>query len=104
MIIGPLLLAALTMVQASNDTLAVDEEEVEGGDEAGEEEVLMLGEVEGDPEQQQVEEDKDEEEEMQLVNLEDNIVDTGRRRGQTFDSSFHISCDRFVQLYYSCQR
>ena len=102
MIIGPLLLAALTMVKASNDTLAVDEQEVEGGDEAGEEEVLMLGEVEGDPEQQQVEEDEDEEEEMQLVNLEDNIVDTGRRRGQTFDSSFHISCDRFVQLYHSC--
>lgn len=102
MIIGPLLLVTITMVKASNDTLAVDEEEVEGGDEAGEEEVLMLGEVEGDPEQQQVEEDEDEEEEMQLVNLEDNIVDTGRRRGQTFDSSFHISCDRFVQLYHSC--
>ena len=89
LIIGSLLLA--TMVLASNDTLAMEEEEVEEGEEAGEGEGLMLGEVEGEPEQQEVgDEDEDEEDEdMQLVNLEDNIVDTGRRRGETLDSSFH---------------
>ena len=90
-IIGSLLLA--TMVLASNDTLAMEEEEVE---EAGEGEGLMLGEVEGEPEQQEEVGDEDEDEEdMQLVNLEDNIVDTGRRRGETLDSSFHHSCDSF---------
>ena len=48
-IIGSLLL--ITIVQASNDTLALEEEEVEEGDEAGEGEGLMLGEVEGEPHQ-----------------------------------------------------
>ena len=84
-------LLLVTMVHASNDTLALEEEEVEEGDEAGEGEGLMLGEVEGDPEQQEVgdeEEEDEEEEDMQLVNLEDNIVDTGRRRGETSDSFF----------------
>ena len=88
-IIGSLLL--VTMVHASNDTLALEEEEeVDEGDEAGEGEGLMLGEVEGDPEQQEVggKEEDEEDEDMQLVNLEDNIVDTGRRRGETFQ----ISC------------
>ena len=88
LIIGSLLL--ITLVNASNDTLALEEEEVEEGDEAGEGEGLMLGEVEGDPEQQEVggKEEDEEDEDMELVNLEDNIVDTGRRRGETFQ----ISC------------
>ena len=90
LIIGSLLL--ITMVHASNDTLALEEEEVEEGDEAGEGEGLMLGEVEGDPEQQEVggEEEDEEDEDMELVNLEDNIVDTGRRRGETLDSYFQL--------------
>ena len=96
LIISSLLLA--TMVLASNDTLAMEEEEMEEGEEAGEGEGLMLGEVEGEPEQQEEvgDEDEDEEDEdMQLVNLEDNIVDTGRRRGETSKSSFHLSCESF---------
>ena len=93
LIIGSLLL--ITMVHASNDTLALEEEEVEEGDEAGEGEGLMLGEVEGDPEQQEVggKEEDEEDEDMELVNLEDNIVDTGRRRGETF--TFYLSYHRF---------
>ena len=93
LIIGSLLL--ITMVNASNDTLALEEEEVEEGDEAGEGEGLMLGEVEGDPEQQEVggKEEDEEDEDMELVNLEDNIVDTGRRRGETF--TFYLSYHRF---------
>ena len=91
--IGSLLL--ITLVHASNDTLALEEEEVEEGDEAGEGEGLMLGEVEGDPEQQEVggKEEDEEDEDMELVNLEDNIVDTGRRRGETF--TFYLSYHRF---------
>ena len=71
------------MVHASNDTLAL-EEEVEEGDDAGDGEGLMLEEVEGDQEQQEVEGEDEEEEDLPHVNLEDNIVDTGRRRGIDF--------------------
>ena len=77
-IVASLLLTA--MVQAStNDTLAMEEDEEgsEDGDVDGEE--LLLGEVEGGSDQETV----GEQEEEFGVNLEDNIVDTGRRRGET---------------------
>ena len=78
-IVASLLLTA--MVQAStNDTLAMEEDEEgsEDGDVDGEE--LLLGEVEGGSDQETL---PDEQEEEFGVNLEDNIVDTGRRRGET---------------------
>ena len=78
-IVASLLLTA--MVQAStNDTLAMEEDEEgsEDGDVDGEE--LLLGEVEGGSDQGTL---LDEQEEEFGVNLEDNIVDTGRRRGET---------------------
>ena len=78
-IVASLLLTA--MVQAStNDTLAMEEDEEgsEDGDVDGEE--LLLGEVEGGSDQETV---PGEQEEELGVNLEDNIVDTGRRRGET---------------------
>ena len=78
-IVASLLLTA--MVQAStNDTLAMEEDEEgsEDGDVDGEE--LLLGEVEGGSDQETV---PGEQEEEFGVNLEDNIVDTGRRRGET---------------------
>ena len=55
----------------------------------------MYGESWWTPEEQEEqevgEEEEDlEDEDMQLVNLEDNIVDTGRRRGEILDSSFHL--------------
>ena len=78
-IVASLLLTA--MVHAStNDTLAMEEDEEgsEDGDVDGEE--LLLGEVEGGSDQETV---PDEQEEELGVNLEDNIVDTGRRRGET---------------------
>ena len=77
-VIAFLLLAGAVL--ASNDTLALEEEEEDG--EEGEE--LILGEVEVDPDP---EVGMEEEEEDMLVNLEDNIVDTGRRRGETLDPS-----------------
>ena len=77
-IIAFLLLAGAVL--ASNDTLALEEEEEDG--EEGEE--LILGEAEVDPDP---EVGMEEEEEDMLVNLEDNIVDTGRRRGETLDPS-----------------
>ena len=82
-IVASLLLTA--MVQAStNDTLAMEEDEEgsEDGDVDGEE--LLLGEVEGGSDQETL---PDEQEEEFGVNLEDNIVDTGRRRGETLDPS-----------------
>ena len=78
-IVASLLLTA--MVHAStNDTLAMEEDEEgsEDGDVDGEE--LLLGEVEGGSDLETL---PDEEEEELGVNLEDNIVDTGRRRGET---------------------
>ena len=78
-IVASLLLTA--MVQAStNDTLAMEEDEEgsEDGDVDGEE--LLLGEVEAGSDQETV---PGEQEEEFGVNLEDNIVDTGRRRGET---------------------
>ena len=78
-IVASLLLTA--MVHAStNDTLAMEEDEEgsEDGDVDGEE--LLLGEVEGGSDQGTL---LDEQEEEFGVNLEDNIVDTGRRRGET---------------------
>ena len=78
-IVASLLLTA--MVQAStNDTLAMEEDEEgsEDGDVDGEE--LLLGEVEGGSDQETM---PGELEEEFGVNLEDNIVDTGRRRGET---------------------
>ena len=78
-IVASLLLTA--MVQAStNDTLAMEEDEEgsEDGDVDGEE--LLLGEVEAGSDQETV---PDELEEEFGDNLEDNIVDTGRRRGET---------------------
>ena len=78
-IVASLLLTA--MVHAStNDTLAMEEDEEgsEDGDVDGEE--LLLGEVEAGSDQGTV---PDEQEEEFGVNLEDNIVDTGRRRGET---------------------
>ena len=78
-IVASLLLTA--MVHAStNDTLAMEEDEEgsEDGDVDGEE--LLLGEVEGGSDQETV---PGEQEEEFGVNLEDNIVDTGRRRGET---------------------
>ena len=78
-IVASLLLTA--MVQAStNDTLAMEEDEdgSEDGDVDGEE--LLLGEVETGSDQETV---PGEQEEEFGVNLEDNIVDTGRRRGET---------------------
>ena len=79
-IVASLLLTA--MVHAStNDTLAMEEDEEEGsedGDMDGEE--LLLGEVEAGSDQETV---PGEQEEEFGVNLEDNIVDTGRRRGET---------------------
>ena len=78
-IVASLLLTA--MVHAStNDTLAMEEDEEgsEDGDVDGEE--LLLGEVEGGSDQGTL---PDEQEEEFGVNLEDNIVDTGRRRGET---------------------
>ena len=78
-IVASLLLTA--MVQAStNDTLAIEEDEEgsEDGDVDGEE--LLLGEVETGSDQETV---PGEQEEEFGVNLEDNIVDTGRRRGET---------------------
>ena len=78
-IVASLLLTA--MVQAStNDTLAMEEDEEgsEDGDVDGEE--LLLGEVETGSDQETV---PGEQEEEFGVNLEDNIVDTGRRRGET---------------------
>ena len=77
-VIAFLLLAGAVL--ASNDTLALEEEEEDG--EEGEE--LILGEVEVDPDPDV---GMEEEEEDMLVNLEDNIVDTGRRRGETLDPS-----------------
>ena len=77
-VIAFLLLAGAVL--ASNDTLALEEEEEDG--EEGEE--LILGEVEVDPDP---EVGMEEEEEDMLVNLEDNIVDTGRRRGEILDPS-----------------
>ena len=77
-IVASLFLTA--MVHAStNDTLAMEEDEEgsEDGDVDGEE--LLLGEVEGGSDQETV----GEQEEEFGVNLEDNIVDTGRRRGET---------------------
>ena len=79
-VIAFLLLAGAVL--ASNDTLALEEEEEDG--EEGEE--LILGEVEVDPDPEVGMEEEEEEEDM-LVNLEDNIVDTGRRRGETLDPS-----------------
>ena len=79
-VIAFLLLAGAVL--ASNDTLALEEEEEDG--EEGEE--LILGEVEVDPDPEVGMEDEEKEEDM-LVNLEDNIVDTGRRRGETLDPS-----------------
>ena len=78
-IVASLLLTA--MVQAStNDTLAMEEDE-EGSEDGGVDgEELLLGEVEGGSDQETV---PDEQEEEFGVNLEDNIVDTGRRRGET---------------------
>ena len=74
-IVASLLLTA--MVHAStNDTLAMEEDE--DGDVDGEE--LLLGEVETGSDQETV---PGEQEEEFGVNLEDNIVDTGRRRGET---------------------
>ena len=73
------------MVHAStNDTLSMEEDEEgsEDGDLDGEE--LLLGEVEGGSDQETL---PDEHEEELGVNLEDNIVDTGRRRGETLDPS-----------------
>ena len=78
-IVASLLLTA--MVHAStNDTLAMEEDEEgsEDGDVDGEE--LLLGEVEAGSDQEAV---PGEQEEELGVNLEDNIVDTGRRRGET---------------------
>ena len=78
-IVASLLLTA--MVQAStNDTLAMEEDEEgsEDGDVDGEE--LLLGEVEGGSDLETL---PGEQEEEFGVNLEDNIVDTGRRRGET---------------------
>ena len=79
-IVASLLLTA--MVHAStNDTLSMEEDEEEGsedGDLDGEE--LLLGEVEAGSDQETV---PGEQEEEFGVNLEDNIVDTGRRRGET---------------------
>ena len=78
-IVASLLLTA--MVHAStNDTLAMEEDEEgsEDGDVDGEE--LLLGEVETGSDQETV---PGEQEEEFGVNLEDNIVDTGRRRGET---------------------
>ena len=77
-VIAFLLLAGAVL--ASNDTLALEEEEEDG--EEGEE--LILGEAEVDPDP---EVGMEEEEEDMLVNLEDNIVDTGRRRGEILDPS-----------------
>ena len=77
-VIAFLLLAGAVL--ASNDTLALEEEEEDG--EEGEE--LILGEVEVDPDP---EVGMEEDEEDMLVNLEDNIVDTGRRRGEILDPS-----------------
>ena len=77
-IVASLFLTA--MVHAStNDTLAMEEDEEgsEDGDVDGEE--LLLGEVEGGSDQETV---PGEQEEFG-DNLEDNIVDTGRRRGET---------------------
>ena len=78
-IVASLLLTA--MVHAStNDTLAMEEDE-EGSEDGGVDgEELLLGEVEGGSDQETV---PDEQEEEFGVNLEDNIVDTGRRRGET---------------------
>ena len=79
-IVASLLLTA--MVHAStNDTLAMEEDE-EGGSEDGDvdEEELLLGEVEAGSDQETL---PGEQEEEFGVNLEDNIVDTGRRRGET---------------------
>ena len=78
-IVASLLLTA--MVQAStNDTLAMEEDEEgsEDGDVDGEE--LLLGEVEAGSDLETL---SDEQEEEFGANLEDNIVDTGRRRGET---------------------
>ena len=78
-IVASLLLTA--MVHAStNDTLAMEEDEEgsEDGDLDGEE--LLLGEVEAGSDQETV---PGEQEEEFGDNLEDNIVDTGRRRGET---------------------
>ena len=78
-IVALLLLTA--MVQAStNDTLAMEEDEEgsEDGDVDGEE--LLLGEVEAGSDLETL---SDEQEEEFGANLEDNIVDTGRRRGET---------------------
>ena len=80
-IIAFLLLAGAVL--ASNDTLALEEEEEDG--EEGEE--LILGEAEVDPDPEVGMEEEEENEEDMLVNLEDNIVDTGRRRGETLDPS-----------------
>ena len=79
-IVASLFLTA--MVYAStNDTLVMEEDEEEGGEDGdvdGEE--LLLGEVEAGSDQETV---PGEQEEEFGVNLEDNIVDTGRRRGET---------------------
>ena len=79
-IVASLFLTA--MVHAStNDTLVMEEDEEEGGEDGdvdGEE--LLLGEVETGSDQETV---PGEQEEEFGVNLEDNIVDTGRRRGET---------------------
>ena len=80
-VIAFLLLAGAVL--ASNDTLALEEEEEDG--EEGEE--LILGEAEVDPDPEVGMEEDEEKEEDMLVNLEDNIVDTGRRRGETLDPS-----------------
>ena len=78
-IVASLLLTA--MVQAStNDTLAMEEDEEGSEDGDVDEEELLLGEVEGGSDLETV---PGEQEEEFGVNLEDNIVDTGRRRGKT---------------------
>ena len=84
-IVASLFLTA--MVHAStNDTLAMEEDEEGAEDGDVDEEELLLGEVEGGSDQETV---PDEQEEEFGVNLEDNIVDTGRRRGET---NFKLCC------------
>ena len=90
-IVASLLLTA--MVHAStNDTLVMEEDEEEGGEDGdvdGEE--LLLGEVETGSDQETV---PGEQEEEFGVNLEDNIVDTGRRRGEINFKLCHFNIAR----------
>ena len=73
-------LCLLMVVQGQNDTLALEDEEVE------EEDVLTLEEEGGEGEETEEGEEGEEgdyleEEEEDMEDIEDNIVDTGRRRG-----------------------